>query len=165
MENENGNGNETNQVQARAKEEPNPAPKSVGRWAQTLVTLWGVAIFLPGLPLIPGFCCTLDIMFGSNDSETRAISLSIATLMIVGLVCGGTMLSQGNGALRDKPTKRLRLPPLWAVMGGFLLALVTGLGMEEVEEIAPLFAPWFIIAAAALPPLAAVVWAAEGRPG
>jgi RsiW-degrading membrane proteinase PrsW (M82 family) len=34
-----------------------------------------------------------------------------------------------------------------------------------MEGVAPLLGPWFIIIAAALPPLAAVVWAAEGCPG
>jgi RsiW-degrading membrane proteinase PrsW (M82 family) len=85
--------------------------------------------------------------------------------MVVGLVCGGTMLSQGRSALLKRPTKRLRLPQLWTMMGAFLLALVIGLGFWAVEDAAPLFSPWFIVAAAALPPLAAVVWAAEGRPG
>ncbi len=156
--------NEIEQVQAQ-KEPQDPAPESAGAWAKVLVTLWGAAVFLPGLPLVPGFCCIVGALFGDDDLGTRAISLSIVTLMGVGLVCGGTMLSQGNSALRGKPTKRLRLPQLWSAMGAFLLALVIGLGFWEVEDVAPLFGPWFIVTAAALPPLVAVVWAAEDRPG
>jgi RsiW-degrading membrane proteinase PrsW (M82 family) len=100
-----------------------------------------------------------------DDLETRATGLGLATLMVVGLACGWTMLSQGNSALSEKPTRRLRLPSLWMMVGGFSLALVTGLGLWEVEGIAPLLAPWFIVVVAALPPLTAVVWAAEDHPG
>jgi len=140
-------------------------PEGVGRWAKVLVILWGAAVFLPALPLIPGFCCIVGSMLGYDDPETRALSLGMAALMVVGLACGGTMLLQGSGALGEKPSRRLRPPPLWGLVGGFVLTLVTGLGLWQVEGIAPLLGPWFIVAAGALAPLAAVVWAVDGRPG
>ncbi len=117
------------------------------------------------LPLMPGFCCIVGSMLEYDGSGTRTTSLGLATLMVVGLVCGWMMLTQGNSALSKKPTRLVRLPPLWAMVGGFFLALATGLGLWTMEGIAPLFGPWFIVAAAALPPLAAVVWATEDRPG
>jgi len=146
-------------------------PQSVGRWAKVLVILWGVAVFLPALPLVPGFCCVLVEALGYDHPETRAFSLGISALMVVGLACGGTMLFQGSSALGGSPSRRLHLPPLWGVVGGFILALATGLGLWQIEGIArmapirPLLGPWFIVAAAALPPLAAVVWAMDERPG
>jgi RsiW-degrading membrane proteinase PrsW (M82 family) len=51
------------------------------------------------------------------------------------------------------------------VIGGFVLALATGLGLWQAGALAPLLSPWFIVTAAALPPLAAVVWMVDGRPG
>jgi RsiW-degrading membrane proteinase PrsW (M82 family) len=166
---ENGDESQVEQIESievESGEEKRGAPSSgVARWAKALVTLWGAAIFLPALPLIPGFCCVVGSMLGYADPGTGAVSLGTAALTVVGLVCGGTMLSQGGGALRQKPTKRLRLPPLWAVIGGFILALVTGLGLWQMDDGGLLFSPWFVVVAAALPPLAAVVWAAEGRPG
>ncbi|OQY23579.1 MAG: hypothetical protein B6I35_03410 [Anaerolineaceae bacterium 4572_32.2] len=140
-------------------------PRGVGRWAKVLVLLWGLATFLPALPLGPAFCCLLAEMFRYDDYGARAFGLGTATLMVVGLACGGTMLFQGSSALGGKPSKRLSLPPLWGMVGGFVLALVTGLGLWQVEELGPLLGPWFIIAAAALPPLAAFVWAVDERPG
>lgn len=122
-------------------------------------------MFLPALPLVPGFCCLVSSTLGYGDLETRAFSLGMAALMAVGLVCGGTMFVQGSGALRNKPSKRFSLPPLWAMVGGFVLALVTGLGLWQMEDIGTLLSPWFIVVVAAVPPLAAVVWSAEGRPG
>ena len=154
---------ETQQAEAMEEEQERPPP-GVGRRAKVLVVLWGAAMFLPALPLVLGFCCLAVSMLGYDDPETRAFSLGMVAIMVVGLVCGGTMLVQGSGALRKKPTKRLRLPPLWAVIGGFVLMMATGLGLWQVEDIALLFSPWFIIVAAALPPLAAVVWTVDGRP-
>ena len=139
-------------------------PHGVGRWAKALVTLWGTVMFLPALPLVLGFCCVAAEAAGYDDPGTRAFGLGVATLMAVGLVCGGTMLFQGSSALSGKPSKRLRLPPLWGMVGGFVLALVTGLGLWQVDGLATLLGPWFIIAAAALPPLAALVWAVNERP-
>lgn len=147
------------------KENQRTPPKEVGRWAKVLVTLWGAAVFLPALPLAPAFCCLLAEILSYDDSGARALGLGAATVMAVGLVGGGTMLFQGASALKGKPSRRLSLPPLWGMVGGFVLALVTGLGLWQVEGLAPLLAPWFIVAAAALPPLAALVWAANKRPG
>lgn len=140
-------------------------PQRVGRWAKVLVILWGTLLFLPEVPLLLGFCCLVSSMMGYDDPGTRASGLAAAALMAVGLVCGGTMLFQGERALAGKPSGRLRLPPLWGVVGGFVLALVTGLGLWQVKGVGPLLSPWFIVAAAALPPLAAVVWAVENHPG
>ena len=151
-----------------AKEVKNDAQQSeskVGRWTGALVTLWGAALFLPALPLAPAFCCLLAEILSYDDSGARAFGLGTAGLMVVGLVCGGTMLFQGSSALGGKPSRRLSLPPLWGMVGGFVLALVTGLGLWHVEGLGPLLGPWFIVAAAALPPLAALVWAADERTG
>ncbi len=141
------------------------SPREVAQWAKALVILWGAALFLPALPLVPGFCCVAASAAGYDDPGTRALGLGAASLMAVGLVCGGTMLFQGASALSEKPSRRLSLPPLWGMVGGFVLALATGLGLWQVEGLATLLGPWFIVAAAALPPLAALVWAVDGRPG
>lgn len=156
--------NESQQAEP-IREDRGMPPQSVGRWAKVLVTLWGLAVFLPALPLVPSFCCLLVPAMGYDDPGTRAFSLGTAALMVVGLVCGGTMFFQGSRALGGRPSRRLRLPPLWGVVGGFVLALATGLGLWQIEGLASLLGPWFIVAAAALPPLAAVVWAVDERPG
>ncbi|MEA3339437.1 MAG: PrsW family glutamic-type intramembrane protease [Chloroflexota bacterium] len=152
------------QVEPKRENQRTP-PREIDRWAKALVTLWGTALFLPALPLAPAFCCLLAEAFRYDDSGARAFGLGAATLMVVGLACGGTMLFQGSSSLVGKPSKRLRLPPLWGVLGGFVLALVTGMGLGQVEGLSLLLGPWFIVAAAALPPLAAVVWAVDERPG
>jgi RsiW-degrading membrane proteinase PrsW (M82 family) len=142
-------------------------PKSAGRWAKILVLIWGVVVLLPIVVLLPGFCCAMLSMIGYDEPEVRASSLVLATLVVVAAACGGTMLFGSSRALADRPSRQLRLPPLWAwaAIGAFAIALVIGLGLWQVEDLAPLLGPWFIIAAAALPPVAAVIWAVNGRPG
>ncbi len=140
-------------------------PGRVGRWASALVTLWGAALFLPALPLVLAFCCIVSEASRYSNDETLAVGLGVVAVMTVGLVCGGTMLFQGSNAMSGKPSRRLSLPPLWSVVGGFVLVLVTGVGLWQVQGISALLGPWFVITAAALPPLAALVWAADGRTG
>jgi hypothetical protein len=140
-------------------------PRSVGPWTKALVLVWGTVALVPALPLGLGFCCILVETLSYDAPGTRAFGLGIAALLAVGFACGGTMLLQGASALGEHPSSGLRLPPLWGLIGGFVLALVTGLGLWQVEGLAPLLAPWFIVPAAALPPLAAIAWAMNDRPG
>ena len=60
--------------------------------------------------------------------------------------------------------KRLPLPPLWAMVGSCILALVVALGMMAGSG-GEVLGVWFLAVAAALPPLTAVVWAIDKRPG
>lgn len=140
-------------------------PKSVGRWAKVLVLIWSIVVLLPVVPLVPASCCAVLSMIGYDEPETRAYSLGLATLVVIGVACGGTMLFGSSRALADRPSKQLRLPPLWAATGAFVITLAIGLGLWQMEGLAPLLGPWFIIAAAALPPVAAVIWAVNGHPG
>jgi len=122
--------------------------------------LWGMALLTPVLPLLLSFCCIL--VQGWNEDTWSQIA---AVLIAVGLGCGGTMFLGGARALSLKPSKPLHLPPLWALGGGFVLSLVIGLGLWQVRGIGTILYPWFIILAAASPPVAAVAWAMNDHPG
>jgi RsiW-degrading membrane proteinase PrsW (M82 family) len=151
--------------QAENETDQKTPPKSVGRWAKLLVLIWGVVVLLPIVPLLPVSCCAALSTIGYDESGARAYSLGLATSVVVAVACGGTMLFGSSRALADRPSKQLRLPPLWVAIGVFVMTLAVGLGLWQVEGLAPLLGPWFIIAAATLPPVAAVIWAANGRPG
>lgn len=135
----------------------------VGRWAKLLVALWGGALLLPGIPLYISFCCLL-IGASENGSES-GLGWGIAALVAVWLGCGGTMFLAGSNALANKPSKPLRLVPLWGLIGGFVLSLVIGLGLGQIGGASSVLSIWFIILAAVFPPLAAVRWAVGNRPG
>ncbi|MCX7681283.1 MAG: PrsW family intramembrane metalloprotease [Anaerolineae bacterium] len=136
------------------------SPPPAGRWVKILVTLWGGALLLPAIPLFLGFCCLLEPL-----GDTDALNLGLAALVAVGLYCGGTMLLAGSSALAHRPPRPLRMAPLWGLMGGFVLSLAIGLGLWQIEGGVPVLSPWFIVLAAAFPPLAAVTWAADRQPG
>jgi RsiW-degrading membrane proteinase PrsW (M82 family) len=135
-------------------------PREAERWVKTLVMLWGMALLMPVPPLLLSFCCTL--LQGWNGDTWSQIT---AVLITVGLGCGGTMFLGGARALSLKPSKPLRLPPLWALVGGFVLSLAIGLGLWQLRGIGTALYPWFLILAAATPPIAAVAWAMNDHPG
>ncbi len=157
--------NEARQTALTETSQETSSPKSVGRWAKVLVVIWGTLALLPVLPLFLGGCCAILPMASYSEPETRAFGLGIAAIMVVGSVCGATMIVQGSTALAGRPSRQLRPPHLWILLGSFVAAMVVGLGLWQMEGLDLLFAPWFIIAAAALPPLAAVAWAVDNRPG
>lgn len=156
---------ESQQAKPVIRVQETSSPKSAGRWAKVLVLIWGIVVLLPVVPLVPVSCCVVLSAIGYSGPEMHAYSLGLATLVVIGVACGGTMLFGSSRALAGRPSEQLRLPPLWAAIGAFVIALTIGLGLWQLEGVAPLLGPWFIIAAAALPPLAAVVWAVNGRPG
>jgi RsiW-degrading membrane proteinase PrsW (M82 family) len=156
---------EDTRQQAESETDQKTPPKSVGQWAKILVLIWGVLVLLPLVPLLPSSCCAILSVAGYDEPGIRVYSLALTTLVAIGGACGGTMLFGGARALSKRPTKQLRLPPLWAAIGAFVITLAIGLGLWQMASLAQLLGAWFIIAAATLPPLAAVIWAVDGHPG
>ena len=130
-----------------------------------LVTLWGVILLLPGLLAILGYCFLIPVMLMAGDIEALTWGIGLVVFLTVTLGGGGLTVYQGLQALSKRPSRLLRLPPLWAVGGGFALALAIGLGLRRVEICAPLLFPLCLMVAAVAPPLAAVVWMLDRKPG
>jgi RsiW-degrading membrane proteinase PrsW (M82 family) len=130
-----------------------------------LVTLWGVILLLPGLLALLGYCLMMTVMLLEGDAEALTWGIGLAVFLTVTLGGGGVTVYQGLRALGKQPSRPLRLPPLWAVGGGFALALAIGLGLQQVEICAPLLFPLCLMVAALAPPLAAVVWMLDHKPG
>jgi len=129
-----------------------------------LVTAWGFALLLPGLLAILGYCL-LAVMLLDRDPEALSLGIGLVLFLTVTLGGGGLTVYQGLQALSKRPSRPLRLPPLWAVGGGFALALAIGLGLQQVEICAPLLFPLCLMVAALAPPLAAVGWMLDYQPG
>jgi RsiW-degrading membrane proteinase PrsW (M82 family) len=130
-----------------------------------LVTLWGVILLLPGLLAVLGYCFMVAVMSLGGDTESLPWGIGLMVFVAVTLGGGGLTVYQGLQALSKRPSQVLRLPPLWAVGGGFALALAIGLGLRRVEICAPLLFPLCLMVAAVAPPLAAVVWMLDHQPG
>lgn len=129
-----------------------------------LVTLSGLVLLLPGLVALLGVCA-LALMLLDRDSGALGFGLAWFILLAVTLGGGGAAFLQGARSLGARPSRPLRLPPTWALGGGFFLALAVGLGLHSLEFCAPLGFPPIFVAAVLLPPVAAVAWMMERRPG
>lgn len=129
-----------------------------------LVTLSGLLLALPGLPSLLGVC-GLALMLLDGDPDALGFGLSWFVFMALTLGCGGAAFFHGSRSLGGQPSRPLRLPPIWALGGGFFLALSVGLGLESGEFCAPLGLPPVFLAAVLLPPVAAVGWMVDRRPG
>ena len=130
-----------------------------------LVTSWGFILLLPGLMATVAYCFAMMVMLLEGDAEALPLGVGLTVFLVVTLGGGGLTVYQGLQALSKRPSRPLRLPPLWAVGGGFALALAIGLGLQRVEICAPLLFPLFLIVTALAPPLAAVVWMLDRQPG
>lgn len=140
-----------------------PDPTGVPRWAKALVIFWGLLLLLPVPFLVLALCCAVIAVShygGPRLEETLGLFVAFA----VGAVCGGGMFWHGVLSLSGKTSRPLRLPPVWALVGGFVVVMATALGLAQVPVAGALLAPPFILAAAALLPLAAVAWAVDNRP-
>jgi RsiW-degrading membrane proteinase PrsW (M82 family) len=78
---------------------------------------------------------------------------------------GATVFFHGVRSLREQSSRPLHLPPTWALGGGFFVALAVGLSLRSVRFCAPIGFPPVFLAAALLPPVAAVAWMVDRRPG
>lgn len=130
-----------------------------------LVTVWGFILLLPGLLAILGYCFVMLAMEMGGDAEALPLGIGLTVFLVVTLGGGGLTVYQGLQALSKRPSRPPRLPPLWAVGGGFALALAIGLGLWRMEICAPLLFPLCLMVAALAPPLAAVVWMLDRQPG
>ncbi len=129
-----------------------------------IVTLSGLALLLPGLPALVGVCL-LTIMVLDGESGALGFGLGGFLFLTVTLGCGGLAFFHGARALRERPSRPLHLPPTWALGGGFFLALVLGQGLRSLPLVGPLGFPPLFVAAALLPPAAAVAWMLDRQPG
>lgn len=134
---------------------------------KSLVTLWGLLLLVPGLLAIT-FPCPGWILFVSTmvaeEPGGLPMAIGLVVMLAVSLGGGGLTFYHGWRSLRKKPSRLLRIPSLWAVGGGFILALAVGLGLQQIP-LGRVLSGFALMAAALAPPVGAVVWMLEGRPG
>ncbi|MCD4737968.1 MAG: PrsW family intramembrane metalloprotease [Anaerolineae bacterium] len=134
-------------------------------WKRTIMIL-GLCLALPGIPLALGYCLVL-LISGSgyySDSDVQFI-LGILTLTVVTLGAGGAAAWHGRASLNGRPSKSLRLPPIWALVGLFSLFVAWGYAVTTGKAVPVLVFPPVLLIAAALPSLWAVAWFTRGETG
>ena len=85
--------------------------------------------------------------------------------LVAGLGGGGLVAFFALRSMMRTRAWAFRLPPTWALGGGFVLALAAGLGLWQADISRAFLVPIFVALAALLAPLAAVAWAMGRQPG
>ncbi len=128
------------------------------------IRIIGFFLVLPGFIIAVGYLCTTLTLAISYDPDALAAGLVTFSLMLLTLGVGLLAFIHASRSLKDKPSKKLFLPPIWVLMGIFGLLMTLGLFVTEFELAAGLFFPPILWLVAALPPLWAIAWFARPVP-
>jgi len=137
----------------------------MSRWLKQLAMILGLLFALPGVLLVNGFLC-LGLVSLVDPYAIDAFSGGMTAFMLAVLTLGGggIVFWHSYQAIKGKPSQPLRLPPAWVLAGIFGLVIVIG-SVTGNEHVSPLFFPPTLALAAMLPPLAAIAWFTDQKPG
>jgi RsiW-degrading membrane proteinase PrsW (M82 family) len=133
-----------------------------------LVTLWGLALLLPGLMALFVYCCLVSSMlrmFAEDDPQTLVIGVVLTAFFVVTVGGGGVTYYHGLHSVAGDPSPLVRLPPLWALAATFPLLVALGLGAQQSSQGALVVFPVPLIAVCVLPPVGILAWMIDGQPG
>lgn len=125
-----------------------------------LLLIWGL-LWL-GVGALAGMLFLLTALVGSSDWR---FSLGVMVPIFAGLVGGGLVTLFALRSMFGSRSWPLRLPPTWALAGGFVMALAAGLGLWQAGVSSVFLVPLSLALAATLAPLAVVAWIVGRRPG
>jgi RsiW-degrading membrane proteinase PrsW (M82 family) len=115
-----------------------------------------------GVGALVGMLFLLTALVGSSDWR---FSSGMMVPIFAGLVGGGVVTLSALRSMFGSQPLPFRLPPAWALAGGFVLVLATGLGLWQAGVSSVFFVPLSLALAATLAPLAVVAWIVGRRPG
>lgn len=127
---------------------------------KTVVLVWGL-IWL-GIGTLAGLAFLVAAAMGG--SEWR-LSLGAMVPLFAGLAGGGLVAFCATRSLSNRPAWTFRLPPAWALGGGFVVAMAAGLGLWQAELSRAFLVPIIASLTAMLAPLAIISWIMGRRPG
>jgi hypothetical protein len=133
----------------------------MSRRLKIVALVWGLLWLAVG-----GIAWLAFLGLGLSRSSGWRTSLGAMVPLLAGVAGGGLVTLSTVRSLAKRPAGPFRLPPTWALAGGFVLALAAGLGFWRIDLSRPFLMPLFAAAAGALAPLAVIGWLAgrqEGR--
>src|SRR3989304_4076720 len=141
---------------------PSDSPPS--RFLAYAAVLVGGLLLLSGLAAVVGY---LGLPLRAFGEDLLGPQLGQMAGMFLGLVCGTLAIYHGLGSILNRPSRPLKLMPVylfWIAFAGVLGLGHGALNFHVSEEY--LFPPLFLLGAA-LPPLGVVAWASRrlGWPG
>ncbi len=127
---------------------------------KTLVLVWGL-VWL-GIGALAGMVFLVAAVQGGSEWRLSFGAMVPAT---AGLAGGGLVAFFALRSLSKRPAWAFRLPPTWALAGGFVLALAAGLGLWQASLSRAFLVPIFVALAAILAPVAVMGWIMGRRLG
>jgi RsiW-degrading membrane proteinase PrsW (M82 family) len=138
-----------------------PAEKSPAEKWIRVALVGGALLALPGLPLAFGFICFGIQAISSGDYAPFSGGLTAFIFALMSLGGGLTLVWHSAAALKGGESRPMRLWSPWVLLAIFGLTLI-GARVAASDYLFGLFFPPLLALAAALPPLAALAWFAEG---
>jgi len=138
--------------------------KPISKSFKNLVRTLGAFLALPGFFFALGALCTTTLAMIAGDSASFEVGLVGFSLAVLTLGVGIVAFIHASVSLKAKPSKQLRLPPIWTFVGVFGLLMTLGIIIAEFEVAAGLFFPPILWIVAAAPPLWAIAWFARATP-
>lgn len=127
-------------------------------WYTRVLTVAGLVLVLPGLPLTFGWLCLLALLASEGETEAAPVGLIGFVLSILTLGVGSMLAWHGLRSLQRRPSAPVSWPPVWLIASVFGLFVVLGLVVGQVGSGRFVLLPPVLAVAAALPPLLAVAW-------
>ncbi|MEJ2733880.1 MAG: PrsW family glutamic-type intramembrane protease [Anaerolineae bacterium] len=126
-----------------------------------LVLVWGLLwLALGGLA---GLAFLVAAIAGGGSAWRTGLGVIVP--LLAGLLGGGLMTVFAIRSLSRRPAWPFRLPPTWALGGGFVVALAAGLGLWQAQVSRAFLMPALAAVAATLAGLAVMSWMAGRQPG
>jgi len=132
----------------------------MSRRLKVLVLVWGL-LWL-GVGILAGVAFLGIAALGEPEWY---LDLGVMVPLVAGLGGGGLMTYFALRSMAKVPAGPLRLPPAWAVGGGFVLALAAGLGLWGAGLSEDFLVPILVTLVAPLAPLAILSWVVGRQPG
>jgi RsiW-degrading membrane proteinase PrsW (M82 family) len=126
-----------------------------------LVLVWGL-LWL-GLGGIAGLAFLVAAI--ARGGPAWRTSLGVMVPLLAGLLGGGLVTVFAIRSLSRRPAWQFRLPPTWALGGGFVVALAAGLGLWQAQISRAFLMPALAAVSATLAALAVMSWMVGRRPG
>ncbi|MBN2502373.1 MAG: PrsW family intramembrane metalloprotease [Anaerolineales bacterium] len=135
-------------------------PGQMPLWQKRTIKVIGILMAIVGLPVGVASLCVglLSIIDGSTGQ-------GLAVLLFGLLAFGGGLLTayHANASIDKRPSKPLKLPKEWVLVGAFVLLVYLGVLISPVGDDGVVFAPVLIVLAL-LPPTWAMAWFRRNQP-
>jgi RsiW-degrading membrane proteinase PrsW (M82 family) len=131
-------------------------------WWKQIVLVAGGALLLPGVLVAMANACVVLILMAGSGQDAPTIGMATFAILLMTLGAGGVMALHASRSLRGKPSGVLRMPQAWWMAGIFVLCLAAGVFVHSDHRAEALLFPPLLFISAAIPPLLAVAWFAQG---